>query len=771
MLTFDNVYQAPLGTMNSAVGDWAAMVTKLEKLAEDARTTMANKAKDDYWRGVNAEVTKPFIDKTAKEFDDAAKAAKGIKQILEDGHREFKKAQDELKKIVDVDAPAQGLIVGAHGVVRPKHDLAQDRAYRRDPDYEPALREQRAKVEAMQARIEAVVETCNDADVATSNALKANITDDQNNFSAPKYTSIDAEEAQRAVDLANKGRDLTHTELQALNELLKDNHGSREFSRAFYDTMGPKKSLEFFGQLSTDTYNYSKQDKERLKDVQELQRNLGLNLATATGSAGADDKWGQRWSDEMRKLGTERIPLAKYDHNGPFGYQLLGGIMRYGNYDPKFLTPIAQHVVQLHAKDPYMFAENKSTSSWDKNPFNPSGKNGSGYDPVLSMLEALGHSPEASKEFFSSDPKAFNDDGTVKSGLPKDEDGKEIKSYLDYFGDKDFKSFPDITGHDPDEMGKSLNHMPDAFGHALEAATLGHAYDDPNPKLIRDETSSKIMEEVVEKYGGDAGLLKQQEAMADSLGRMGAGYVDDINWALNENKSDSLFAPGKDAEAHAEFGRDNARQFLSTLGQHPDAYASVSVAERVYTTSMLEAQVGEGGKVNEAHAREVVRTGAEVQGMLDQSRADQVDATNKKKDEEYNKALEERSAWVNFGAAAAIGAGVAFLPATVAGAGAAAILVPLAVETGSGALETQIGQVIGDWTKTEQQDSSEKTQETRNEIFRAGEMTAESPMEKFMQQHRIDPNSDFGQDLEEALTNGYSKGTLGQGRHGTTPQT
>lgn len=195
------------------------------------------------------------------------------------------------------------------------------------------------------------------------------------------------------------------------------------------------------------------------------------------------------------------------------------------------------------------------------------------------------------------------------------------------------------------------------------------------------------------------------------------------------------------------------------------------MAERIYTTSMLEAQVGEGGKVNEGHAREVVRTGAEVQGMLDQSRADQVDATNKKKDEEYNKALEERSAWVNFGAAAAIGAGVAFLPATVAGAGAAAILVPLAVETGSGALETQIGQVISDWTKTEQQDSSEKTQETRNEIFRAGEMTAESPMEKFMQQHRIDPNSDFGQDLEEALTNGYSKGTLGQGRHGTTPQT
>ncbi|QIP86270.1 hypothetical protein GLX30_22070 [Streptomyces sp. Tu 2975] len=772
MLTFDNVYHAPLDKLKASVDDWSKVTTDLETLATDARSTMAAKAKDDYWRGVNAEVTKPFVDKTAKEFDDAAKAAKGIKQILSDGYEAFKKAKDDLKKLVDTEAPAQHLLITARGKVEAKHPLESDWTAQHDADYGPALQAQRAKIEAMQKRVDAIVETCDDADIAVSNALKANITGDKHNFSAPKYSSIDAEEAQRAVDLAKKGRELSHKELEQLNELLKDNHDSKVFSRTFYDGLGPKGSLEFFGQLSTDTYDLSKQDKERLKDVQELQKNLGLNLATATDPTGKDDKWTQKWGDEMRKLGTERIPLSKHDYGGPFGYQLLGGIMRYGNYDPKFLNPIAEHVVQLHAKDPYMFADSKSMAGYDKYPLNPSGKNGSGYDPVVSMLEALGHSPEASKEFFSSAPKAYNEDGTYKGGVPKGADGKEITSYFDYFTNKDYKSFPDIVGHGLDEAKESLNFMPDAFGHALESATLGHAYDDPNPNLVRDGASADLMEKVVEKYGGDPEFLKKNHsALADSLGHMGAGYVDDINWALNENESDSLYAPDKNTEAHGVFGRDGARQFLSALGQYPDAYASVSTAERVYTSSMLEAQVGPGGQINEAHAREVARTGSEVQGMLDQSRADQVEAEGLKKDEEYNKALEKRSAWIKFGAVAAVGAGVAFLPATAAGAGMAAILVPLAVDTASGAVGEQIGQVVGDWTETKQQDSKDDIQLQRREIFRAGELTAESPMKHFMQEHNVDPNGDFGQDMEEAVISGYGKGIDRENQQGHRPET
>ncbi|WP_371652976.1 MULTISPECIES: hypothetical protein [unclassified Streptomyces] len=774
MLTYDDVVNAPLDKLKTAVDDWSDMVSRLKSLAEEARKGMKAHADAADWAGVNAGVTRQFIGKTAKEFEDAAAEARGIHAVLADGYAAFKRVKDELQKIVD-GSEKSGIVVDAHGKVTARYSLSGDYTARHEPDFSLELKKQNDNLAEWQRRIEALVDECGDADEALQRALAANVTD-ANNFTAPRFSSLDAEEAQRALDLAAKGRAITHTELQKLNELLRDNHGSAEFATTFYAKLGPKGALEFFGKLSTDTYDYAKVDKERLKDVQELQKNLGLNLATATDP---DNKWHlpDSWGGELRKLGTERISLGKYDPNPPYGYQLLGGIMRYGNYDPKFLNPIAEHVVQLHQKNPYLFADTKPVGGWQKNPFNPSGVNGSGYDPVTSMLEALGHSPEASKQFFSADPTAYNEDGTVGSGaadLGKDK-SDPIDNYLDYFGKEGYKSFPDIDGHDPGDAKKSAAYTTDAFGHALEAATLGHAWDDPRPELRRDETSVGIMTDVVSKYGEDTKLLKHQEALADSLGNMAAGYVDDINWALESNESQSVFAPHREPDAHAQFDQLPARKFLSALGQHPDAYAAVSTAERLYTTSVLEAQVGVDGKIDHGAARAAVGTGAEVQGMLDQSRADQVEAEGNKKYEEYEKAHAKRSAWVEFGTTSAIAAGVAFLPASAAAAGAAAIVVPLAVDTGHGALEQLAGQVVGDWSDKSAESRKEKIEgeirDNKTLIYRGGEVSAQAPLIHFRRQHGIDLNDDFSRDLKDAFDLGYGRGNDRENQQGNDPET
>ncbi|MFE7572361.1 hypothetical protein ACFU76_36405 [Streptomyces sp. NPDC057539] len=780
MPTFYDVLNAPLDKLKRAVDDWADMTTKLERLAEDARTTMAAKAKDEYWQGANALVTKPFIVKTAKEFDDATKAAKGIRLILEEGYDAFKKAKDDLTRIVDTDAPAQSLVVTAYGMVEALYPLKDDTRATTDADYRNNVREQKARIETLQRRINAVVETCDDADAATANALRANITDDQHNFSAPKYRSLDAEEAQRALDLAKKGTDLTHAELLQLNELLKDNHSSREFSRTFYDGLGgPKKSLEFFGQLAGDTYEGSRQDKERLKDIQSLQKNLGLNLATATDPTGKNDTWSKNWSEEMRKLGTERIPLTKYDMNPPYGYQLLGGIMRYGNYDPKFLNPIAEHVVQLQHKNPSMFAETKPTGGWQTYGLNPSGVNGAGYDPVVSMLEALGHSPEASKEFFSARPMAYNEDGSVEGAFGPDlgnmKNGAAVMNYLDYFANQDYKSFPDTDGiYDPDKTAESTAYMPDALGHALESATLGYAWDAPNPNAVRDATTAEVMQAVVAKYGGDAELLKHQEVLSDSLGNMGAGYIDDINWAFREHQRESIFAPTQNPDAHPRFDPRETRDFLGALGQHPDAYATVTAAEEIYTGSVLEARALIDGKIDPGAARTAVGVGAEVQGILDQSRGDQIEAEGLKRHEDFEKAQEARSGWVEFGATSVIGAGMAFLPATAAAAGAAAILVPVAIDTGSGALEQIAGQIIGDWSDNSIDKNKEKiedlTGEERSAVFESGESVALSPARNFIDHCALDPESAFGVDLRESAELGYERGNRRAMQQGPDPE-
>ncbi|MER8032953.1 hypothetical protein ABTZ78_28775 [Streptomyces bauhiniae] len=781
MLKYEDIIHAPVAKLKAAADDWSEMAGKLEKLATDAADGMKAKADKADWDGVNAGVTKAFIGKTVKEFADAAAEAKGVKLILEDGHAAIKKARDDLVDIRDHEGPAAGVHVDGHGKVTARHPISEIPAARHDPDYSELLQKEKQSIESWQKKIDLIVDNCNDTDVALKNALEANVTD-RKDFSAPTYTKLDQEEAARAAALAAKGRDLTHAQLQQLNELLKDNSSSKEFAKDFYNRLGPEKSLAFFGQLSTDTYDYGKVDPERLKDVQELQKNLGLNLATASHDKEFTDKWGP----ELRKLGTERIPLAKHDYGGPFGYQLLGGIMRNGNYDAKFLNPIAEHVAQLHAKDPYLFAENKMVNSPFKNPFNPSGVNGAGYDPATAMLEALGNSPDAAKHFFADPPTAYNEDGTVDHGatanLGKDKDGEAIDNYLDFFGDEKWESFPDVNSLDDKELKASLDQMPDALGHALEAATLGYPAGHPDAHVVRDADNAAIMQKVMEKYASDPELLKKHhEAMADSLGVMGAGYIDDINWALDKNDPDSVFAPGKNPDGHLDFadtvdgnGRSVVRGFLSTLGQHPDAYATVSAAEQVYTRSALEETVGADGKISEGAARATVRTGAEVQGMLDQSRADQVEATNLKTHEDYEKAVAKRAGWVEFGATAGVAAGVAFLPATAA-VGAAAVLIPLATDTASGAAEQVIGQVVGDVADNSVDEHKEKledlTDEEKNKIYSAGESMAEAPMTEFLDRHGVHRDALFRQDLQESMLIGYGVGNDREKQQGNDPET
>ncbi|MBT2480986.1 DUF6571 family protein [Streptomyces sp. ISL-94] len=762
MLTYENVLNAPLDKLQTAVTDWTAMAGKLDEMAEAARNGMKAKSDKAEWSGVTAGVARGFVDKTAKEFEDAAKAAKGVHKALTEGLAVFKSFKEQLKKIATEEAPAAGFQVDASGRVSaiPPATEGERNAARHDPDYQQAVRENRG---LWQQKIDAIIDNCDDVDQSLARMLGANVTDGHD-FSAPKYGSLDAEQAGRAADLAKKGRELSHDELVELNELLADNAKVPEFSKNFYEKLGPKGALEFFGYMSTDTYDYSKLDEQRLKDVQELQKNLGLNLATATSSK-SEPHLPDSYAQELRKLGTQHIPLAKYDQNPPYGYQLLGGIMRYGNYDPKFLVPIAEHATQIHAKDPDFFNSTRHINGFGKNLFNPSGVNGAGYDPVVSFLEAMGHSPDAAKEFFDPErtPHAYNQDGTEKSGpadLGKGEDKKPIKNYLDFFGNEKYDFTIDTESTNPDDMKKVQQYMPDALGHALEAATLGHAWDDPSPKLERDEVSSRIMQEVVSKYGGDAELLKNQESLADSLGTMGAGYIDDLNHSLRENGGRSLFAGV--GEGHAEFERDDTLKFLSSLGQHPDSYLTMSRAESVFQASMLESQVGPDGKLNQSALMEAARTGGEFQGILDESRGKQIDADAKKWVEDYEKAVEKRSGWIEFGTTAAIAAGVAFLPATAAAAGAAAVIVPLAVDTGSGALEQVAGGLISDWSDAEADRKKEKVEgqahEDKASVYTNGAELSGSPVKQFLRHHPVALDDPFDELLTQSNLTGYNYG-------------
>lgn len=791
MLTYWDVLHAPVDKLKTAVDDWSAMAGKLALLAADARDGMQSKADKADWAGVNAEVSQAFIRKVAKEFDDAAREAKGMHQLLLDGYTAFKKAKDGLQAIVD-GAEKAGIVVDSQGLVTARYPVSADATTRHDPDTDRARAEEKADLDAWTERIRAIVAGCTADDEALRFALAANV-GDAHDFTAPKYTSLDAEEAQRAYELAAKGANgtsLTHAELQQLNQLLAANQSSVEFTTSFYEKLGPKGTLDLFAQMSTDTYTTSGPKEERLKDVQDLQRNLGLTLATATdpdskllipGGNGVPVNPLGDWSAELRKLGTQKLPLFPGDTIGVYGYQALSGILRYGDYDPRFLNPIAGHVVQLHEQSPRMFADNKR-DAWQQNIFNPSGLNGAGYDPLTGVLEALGHSPEASKQFFSQDPPtAYNTDGTIKVGAQPDlgtEDGRPITNYLDYFArEGGAESFPDVGRNDPRGTEGTEAYVPSALGHALEAATLGHAWDDPRPVLVQDETTAKLTQSVMEAYS-DAKLLKEQEPLAESMGRIGAGYIDDLHWGLDNGGQQSVFAPRTDPDLHATVSREVAVDFLTALGQHPDAYEIVSVAEQISTTARLDTMLRPDHNAplpDQGPAQFVIKTGAEVQGLLDHARGEQIQAEGEKAYEAYEKAHEKMKTLIELGTGAVVGAGVAALPATTASVGVAAILVPVAMDSGASFVEQTINGILGkygeeglDATKGSIEDQIHR--DTRD-LYLAGERRFEAPVNRYIALQGIGPTDSTAFALIGAAEAGYAKGNDQAAQTGNQPQT
>ncbi|MER7553586.1 hypothetical protein G3I43_33670 [Streptomyces anulatus] len=761
MLSYEDIVEAPLGKLKAAADDWSEMATNLDKLATQASDGMKAKANKASWEGLNAGVTREFIGKTAKEFADAAAEAKGVKTLLEEGYTAFKKAKDDLVNIRDHEGPAAGIKVDGRGKVTARSPLSEDNTARHDPDFSKYLQQERENIESWQKRIDLIVDNCNDTDVTFKNSLEANVTD-RKDFSAPKYTKFDQEEANRAAALAAKGRDLTHAELQALNELLRDNGKSSEFATTFYEKLGPEKSLAFFGQLSTDTHDYAEVDKTRLADVQELQRNLGLNLATASN----DKAFSAEWGPELRKLGTQQIPLSKYDNSGgPYGYQLLGGIMRYGNYDAKFLNPIAEHVVQLRQKDHDFFYGSKGMPGGPDNPFNPSGVNGSGYDPVTSMMEALGHSPEAAKQFFSAEPTAYNEDGTPKSGdadLGKDKDGQAITSYLDFFQNEEYEPFYDITGHDPDDAKKSMQYMPDALGKALEAATTGHAWDDPSPTLKRDEVTAGIMKNVIDSYGSDSDLLSRHEALKDNLGRMGAAYIDDLNYSTynfgsvgDELGRDKLFANSSDGSERTDFGEAAARRFMGVVAADEEGWRSLSSAQQMYEASGLKAFGAEEKELGLHFGY----GGAKVHGILDEARIDGIHQQFKGEEEAKILEMEKEAEWRKFGVSSGVGAVVGVGTAVVLGPAAgvvAATAVPLVMDTATAAIDTGYAGETMDYLKQREYNNNDDALTGIDKFKAEGERGAVTPLLNYADEIGLsdDEKRQLALDIETYYGNG-----------------
>jgi hypothetical protein len=661
MPTYEQLYHLNLSNLKAAADRWQETATKFKQLHTGFGDEVAGPFRQAGWRQPVLTAAKAESDVRAahQEFSDAHKEATGIAGVLTTLHTALQKAKSDLHHLAHVEAKKQDLHVSATGVVTPRNDLSHGAA-RHDPDGQALIREQQQACNALVGRIEAVLQQAADADDSACWALRRDLGGRSDDFNSKVVTSLDAADATHAAELMKKGAKLTDTELTELNHLMKANRGDAEFSTDFYKQLGQKGSLQLYGQLALQTSDASDERKALLR---EMQRNMGNTLATATDP---DKKphLSEQWTAEYRKLGTQHVKLYPDSMNeGPYGYQLLGGILRYGNYDSSFLTPIAEHVTQLHAKDPYFFANTKADLGDSMYGFNPSGRNGAGYDPMNSVLEALGHSPQAATDYFSPPWQEYSEDGTPKGGQRQTIEVGGANSYLDYLVNKDYESFPDITGHDPDAAEKSMKDFPDALGHALEAATTGRpAGADPSSgSLAHTPDQAALAAQVINKFSGsEAGELLNSDdgaapysAATDSLGNIGADYMGDIQRSISGQ--DNLPVQGTSAVLDPEV----AKEFLYQVSQDPDAYAALTGSQQAYTSALIDAEINGPGDSEVSLTQRIssaAHPGAEVAGIMSAARAHAVHDTHAHDDADYNERVDTANKWVGRGLGLATGA-------------------------------------------------------------------------------------------------------------------
>ncbi|MFE5493486.1 hypothetical protein ACFQ7Z_26540 [Streptomyces virginiae] len=663
MLTYENVMNAPLDTLQTAITDWTATAGKLDEMAEAARNGMKAKSDKADWNGVTAAVARGFVDKTAKEFEDAAKVAKGMHQVLADAHATFKAARDELKRLA-AEAPAAGFRIDATGRVSaiPLPTEAERNAARHDPDHQQALNANR---NAWQSRVNRAVENAQDADDSLVRVLQANAAD-EHDFSGPKFTTLDAEQAARAADLMKKvtgpGGTARNVEaLRELEELLDDNREDPEFSTGLFRTIGAEGTLQMYSAMSLDATSLGAAGKDRALMVASIQGDLGamLGLATHKDVPGHLDA---AWTAQLMKAGHKEMPVFGGVRQ-IYGYQALGALLREGKYDTEFLTSVGRDMIAMDRKDP---------GAWEfhtpiglETVLNQGPGGGRGFYPLTGLMEALGNNPDAATAFFNEPVREdSNKDGIVtKDDKPVGGQHGKDRGMVDYMLDKK----PYMDGFDITPTG-DLRPAQQALGDALVAAVSHRGPGDEDaPPVAHTREMAAVMERIVEKIGDKPELVDAApgdpegplNGLSGHFGQMAAEYMPDIQAAAEKN-SGSIKANG----VMAAFDKSHMASFVGVVAQDPEAYGAITNSQRAFTTTLVNDVIAHRSEYADLDAgiQSAVHPGGEIAGILSEARTQGVYAENGHKQEEYVKGVEDTAKWINRGISAAGGKYLEMVP-------------------------------------------------------------------------------------------------------------
>ncbi|WP_405887323.1 hypothetical protein OG739_26640 [Streptomyces longwoodensis] len=704
-MNFETLFHANFSLLDDAVTDWATLVRNLGELKKDAETNLHQAASKANWAGMNQQVSKEFIGKTAGEFADAHTQASTIHQVLSDTLGELRGYHRQLTTAVENGRKRSLSVFPSGDAFMVTSSVPPQTAAAGEPD-------RTADVTALRDEIQSILDKATESDNSAGTVLKALADQSELGFSDARYKDRDsaakaiADAQAMAKILAKDPHDVSNTELNTLNTTLAKYKGDALFTERFTTEVGAKKLLTFYAGVA-DPYPGT-YDPRRSEQAKQLQKNLGNVVGQATLS---DSEKMRAWKSDMIALGQGQLGID--DASNPTGFVVMSNLMRFGDYDDQFLNDYGD---KLLAYDKKVNGEgiNLWVNNANQSDLNYWGyKNDRGRDPVTGFLEALGHNPGASSEFFALPGGAG---ATVNAG-------SEVNEHLSYLAkERVWASDTTLEGKHGYVAGR------DSLGHALEAATTGFPYDTTADVIKtsgehRTRATAAVMEQVAYLYSSADGpkMLHSQPELADSLGKMAGAYIDDIDYHLSGvgdyEKDDATF-PEKYA-GRANFTQQGAINFLSVLGQDENSHRAVTAAQHLYMLSALDAYPPSSDTTIE-HAHDALTTGAQARGILDNSRVQQAETTYKEESDEANKSLGRSGDWIKLGVGTTVGVGIGAIP--LPGSTAAAVVIaPVAADTVGEAVNTFIGHQIDKGLEDEEKDPAEKSQLTSSEFYAKGE--------------------------------------------------
>ncbi|MER6344198.1 hypothetical protein ACWC10_07305 [Streptomyces sp. NPDC001595] len=673
-MDLDTLRDADFKLLDDAVKDWSTLVKHLETLKKDAEDELHQAANKADWAGVNAQVSKEFIGKTAGEFSDAHTQATTIHKILDDTRGELKGFHQQLVDAIEGGRKKNLTVIGYEGGftvttnVPPEGRAAQDKDNQSD-------------ITALRDELQKILDKASESDNSAKTVLMAIADQSKLGFSDASYKDRDSaaeavKQADRLAALAKKDlNDLTTKEFDELTAGLKKYGNDDLFAERFATTLGPQKTLEFWSEVN-DPYGKGNFDlhRERRDQLDDLQRNLGMTLANATQS---DSVAMTEWKRTMIDNADQPIYGTK---GGPMGFQVMSNLMRTGDYDDQFLK---EYGTKLMATERKLTGNGEhANTAWQHQMasgprLNHIGED-SGADPLTGYLKGLSNSPAAATEFFNQEYISKNDPDNPFERDSDDENdykGKVTLSNFQYLFEE--REWPQESDSKGDDLHTGQNNL----ALALEAATTGHpAGELPTPDTpAHNSDQARLFNAIVTSVADDPGRLTDHEYMSDSVGQIASEYLPDINRATTDVSRDSK--TWEDIErlyplqgADAKLNHPDVTKFLFAVGQNDEGYAAVEVGQEAYMSKLMEHHLNPDLPANQKYSdtkttvEYFAERSGEISGTLGLARQEAIGQPGSDEDKAFDHSIAQRKNLISGAVGTVVGVGTSFVATPWVGA-------------------------------------------------------------------------------------------------------